>query len=258
MWRVIVTVVVLPALIAAQTTASPDQYLKDELPRPSYQVTTTPQGVRQGSTGEAILLLLLGDELIVSPRESSHDLVPLKIEFDSSDGIAVISLSSPPYTMMRVALQSTGEPLHASLDPPVESAAKAGSVEPDLAPLKPRSQQELARLLTENPPVAVLNPSIPFRFKVKVSKSAAIGQHQLHGRVTYQPVRAQGAFPPQQMDVVIPITVVDRKAALPKPPAGAQASVSNPHEVRDIILIILLAPLWIPLGILAALVGMDC
>ena len=255
MWRSMTAVVLLPALVAAQNSSVPPQFLQGDVPRPTYHADE--QTIRQGASGHAYLLVSLGNDAIVSPRESSRGVVPLRIEFDSADGITATSISFPPHAMMRVALQNR-EPLHASLDSPVDSAAKAGS--PAIARTPPAipSPDETARSMAENPVIAVLNPVLGIRFNVKVPKSTPPGTHQMHGRITYQPIRPDGVFAPQQLDVVVPITVVDRNARIQGNTASAHTSASNANGNHDWIWMILLAPILIPLSILAALVGMDC
>ena len=258
MWKATMTAVLLPALATAQNPAAPAQYLQGAVPRPTYQAFIEEQTVRQGASAQATLFVSLGNDPIVSSRESSRDVVPLKIEFDAADGIAVTSISFPLHAMMRVALQENREPLHASLDPPVDSAAKADSSE--ISRTRPGTllQEEMPRLIPENRPIAVLNPAFAIRFKVKVSKTTALGEHQLHGRITYQPIRANGVLAPQQMEIIVPVTVVDRSTAAHKNSAYSHMSSPNASENRDLIWMILLAPILIPLSILAALVGMDC
>ena len=251
MWRSILAVFLAPVLTAAQAAQT------EGVPAvPSYQAFTEQPTIRQGTTESVYLLLSLSNDAIVSPREPSHDVVSLKIDIDSADGITATSVAFPPQDMMRVTLQKR-EALHASLDSLVDSAAKAGS--PGISRTAPAlpSPDKFARISAEKPSIAVLNPQVGVRFKVKVSKNTTPGTHQLRGRITYQPIRADGVFPPEQMGIVIPITVVDRKARAPRNAASANLSGSNTGNY-DWIWLILLAPILLPLSILAALVGMDC
>lgn len=214
MWRSIASVILLPALAAGQN--SPAHYLQGDLPRPKYGNFTEQQAVRQGTTERVDLFVSLGNA-VVANQALSREVIPFKIEFDPADGIVVTSVSYPQHAMMRVALQNSSEPLHASLEPPV----------------------------------AVLNPPFVIRFKVKVSKLTNVGEHKLRGRITYQPIRADGVFAPQKMEIVVPITVDDRNTTVHR-------HSSYGHTEGFNIWLILLAPILIPLSILAALVGMDC
>ena len=113
-------------------------------------------------------------------------------------------------------------------------------------------------VIPSNPPIAVLDPPFAIRFKVKVSRNAMPGTHQLHGRITYQPIRADGVFAPQKMEIVVPIAVVDHNAPVRKNSGFGHTPGFNANRKGDVIWLILLAPILIPLSVLAALVGTDC
>jgi len=255
MWRPIAAVFLLPAMAAAQNP-SPTQFLQGDLPRPTYGSFTEQQAIRQGTSERADFFVSLGNP-VVAPGETSRDVVPFKIEFDPGDGITVREVRFPPREMMRVALQNNAERLHAPLDPPLESAAKADSPGISRTPPVIPSQDEMSRVTVANPVIAVLNPTFAIRLKVKVPSSATPGVHQLHGHITYQPIRADGLFPPQRTEIVVPITVVDRNAPVHKNSVYGHTMGSNSGN-HDLIWMILMAPILVPLSILAAIVGMDC
>lgn len=88
-------------------------------------------------------------------------------------------------------------------------------------------------------------PLVPFPtivFKIRADKSAALGVHTLTGKLSFQVVPHDGSAPGpvQQLDVQIPITVVEHDAQVRK------ASWPVPHTpVALLVAIILLAPLLI-------------
>jgi len=251
MWQSIVAVALLPALGVAQNQA-PSASLQGDLRRPSFQVLTEKQSLHRDATERVVLLISLGKDPIVSPRESSRALVPLKIEFEPSEGISVSSISFPLDERLPFTLQMRREPEtpHASLNPPADipRVDHTGKLPPP----------EMTRLAAQGTRIAVFSPTFPVRCKVKISKDAPVGPHQLHGKVWYQPIRSDGVFPPQQMEIVVPITVVGRGVAVRNNVDYARINGSNSRENRDLIWLILLAPILIPLSILAAIVGMDC
>ena len=92
-------------------------------------------------------------------------------------------------------------------------------------------------------PVASMDP---IQFKVRASQNAALGLHVLTGKLTFQPVHFDSTVgPAQQVDVMIPVTIVEHDAKVQKQPWPIAHM-----PVALIILIIVLLPVEIPLGLL--------
>jgi hypothetical protein len=99
--------------------------------------------------------------------------------------------------------------------------------------------------------------SLRVEFKLKASKSAKLGEHQIRARVTFQSISDTGALPPQQIEVLLPITVVDRDMTdHPNGKTFGNDAGGTP------LFIWILAPLLIPLMVVMAIVcgirGQDC
>jgi hypothetical protein len=96
----------------------------------------------------------------------------------------------------------------------------------------------------------VLDAKLAVRFKVKALPKAAMGEHVLKGKLTYQVVRGNEVLPPQDMDVQLPLTVVDHDAATKSSPEYVQTFGSDAHTP---VLIWILLPVIIPVVALMVL-----
>ena len=54
------------------------------------------------------------------------------------------------------------------------------------------------------------------KLKIRVDKTAGLGPHTLKGKLTFQPVTVTGVSAPEQLDVEIPLNVVERNAKVTK------------------------------------------
>ena len=77
------------------------------------------------------------------------------------------------------------------------------------------------------------------------------------GLTNYKAIRGNGVFPPQTIEVLLPVTVVAHDARVTKSAEYARAigSPSDSGGAGAIVLLVLLAPLLIPLLILQFFVG---
>lgn len=95
-------------------------------------------------------------------------------------------------------------------------------------------------------------------FKLKASKSASLGEHPLRAKITFQSISDSGVLPPQRIEVLLPVTVVDRDTT--NHPNRTKSLASNAGGTP--LYIWMLAPLLIPLLVVMAIVcgirGEDC
>jgi hypothetical protein len=93
-------------------------------------------------------------------------------------------------------------------------------------------------------------------FKLKASKTARLGEHLLRAKVTVQSISDSGVLPPQQIEVQLPVTVVDHDTGAKNTNTARSDAGGTP------ILIWILAPLLIPLMVVMTIVcgirGEDC
>jgi hypothetical protein len=83
-----------------------------------------------------------------------------------------------------------------------------------------------------------------------------LGEHLLRAKVTLQSIRDTGVLPPQQIEVQLPVTVVDHDTEA-KNTKTARSDAGGPP-----VLLWILAPLLIPLMVVMTIVcgvrGQDC
>jgi hypothetical protein len=83
-----------------------------------------------------------------------------------------------------------------------------------------------------------------FRLKIRADRKVPLGSHQLEGKLTFQTVQRSGISEPQQIDVVIPLDVVEHDARVYK--AGWSLEKPKEHDWGTTILLVLTAPFWVP------------
>jgi hypothetical protein len=108
----------------------------------------------------------------------------------------------------------------------------------------PKTQPQTVKFQAETVPVSWWPETF---FKIRADETAALGLHTLQGKLTFQVIdyNGTGVGPVQQLDVRIPITVVEHDARVQK------ANWPETHlSVGMIVLIIVLLPVEIPLGLL--------
>ncbi|HUA16983.1 MAG TPA: hypothetical protein VMG31_16940 [Verrucomicrobiae bacterium] len=88
--------------------------------------------------------------------------------------------------------------------------------------------------------------AVPIHFNIRAAKTAALGARVLTGKLTFQAVtKESSATAPQQLNVEIPLMVVDHGARVQKA-QWPYTSISRGW----IVLLIVLSPVLIPLGLL--------
>jgi len=87
----------------------------------------------------------------------------------------------------------------------------------------------------------------PIEMKLTADKNAALGPHTIHGKLKYQPVTKEGALPLQEMDVVLPVNVVEHYAQVSKNREWPFYHMPAGEIVGLTILCIVLLPILIPL-----------
>src|SRR5262249_5706035 len=143
------------------------------------------------------------------------------------------------------------EPVRRSLGCPLSAFSRQTELEPVSLELKPsegftvrfregkdfRKQQQGLAVPTE------IGPKV-FRLKVRAGDNVALGVHTLEGKLTFS--KTNPGKPPeiQQIDVVIPLTVVKHGAHV----AEAKWTLDRPrsHDIGNKILVALTAPIWFP------------
>jgi len=111
MWRSVLAVILVPSLVLAQeqnpiVVSGGPEIFSEKLPQPTYQAYTEQRTIRQGTTEKASVVVSLGSELIVSPRNASTNVVPLKIEFGEAEGITVTGVKFPKDGRLRFTFQA--------------------------------------------------------------------------------------------------------------------------------------------------------
>ncbi|HYM79760.1 MAG TPA: hypothetical protein VE377_27545 [Candidatus Dormibacteraeota bacterium] len=251
MWRSVLAVVLVPSMVwgQEQSLAVPEKQetvvTKD--PQPADQALIEPRTIRPGKTKKAMLILLLDQGPVVSRNESSSDMVPLKLEFEESEGLTADSLTFPNEQRRNFAFHDEAMRKGELLEPPDDNSyAVSGN------PLGGRG-----RLKIRDTRVRVLDGnSLRVNIKLKASKSADFGEHFLRANVTFQSIRDSGVLPPRQIEVQVPVRVIDQE-----PEAKSTKTAGNDEGGMPISMWILL-PLLIPLTIVMAIVcgirGEDC
>jgi hypothetical protein len=82
---------------------------------------------------------------------------------------------------------------------------------------------------------------LAFRLKVRAETNAPLGEHRLEGKLTFRSVNLDGIWETGQVDVVIPITVVEH---------DAHVLDRSEHEARRFFLALLTSPIWVPILLL--------
>jgi len=108
--------------------------------------------------------------------------------------------------------------------------------------------------------VSFRNASIPtahsgiIKFRIRADRQAEPGVHILRGRLTFQTVTATGVSAPQQIEVQVPLTVVEHNARVAK--SWPYSDLSKGEIIALIVLAPLAVVLIIPMG-LACEMGFD-
>jgi hypothetical protein len=107
--------------------------------------------------------------------------------------------------------------------------------------------------------IRVLEAKLAIRFKVRALPKAALGEHVLKGKLTYQVVRGNEVLPLQDMDVQLPLTVVDHDAATKNSPENLQTFGSSSHTPVPVwILMPVIIPAVALMVLFCVAAGWDC
>lgn len=219
MWRAIVAVVLLPALTAAQAPPG-NSALEQHLAASS---SASPKAVAYLSLSEL--------------RQGTDEKVA--VSFDRSPGF-VTSPRSPVQGIVPVSLELQ----------PAEGLT-----------IGPRDYPKAFgyRFRFQTQPVPVFQfPWQTIVFQLGATRDAAPGQRTLAGKLTFQTVSDTGASELQQIDVQIPVTIVKHKAKVARSDSFPRQETGHLSPAW-IVLMIVLAPIVIPLWILSCtLGGQDC
>lgn len=267
MWRNILAVILLPSIVWAQQQSLPVPEMQENAgtkdPRPTYKAFIEPRSIRPGKTERAVAVLFLGQGLVVSRNESSRDLFPMKIEFEEADGLTANSISFPADQWRNFAFHDDAMRKAELLEPPDVAAyghsARSRAPGTD-APNRTNgavASGEINRLKIRDTRVRVLDGGLMrVNFKLKASKNAPLGEHLLRAKVTLQSISDRGVRPPQQIEVQLPVTVLDHDTEAKNTKPARSGAGGTP------VLLWILAPLLIPLMVVMAIVcgirGEDC
>ena len=216
MWRSVLAVVLLPSLVLAQTPGA-------EVPAPGSEPphVTTANNVRD--TGRA-----------AGPTYQSytfHNAIRRGRREDVAIRLSVPGVVTSPRSPVSGIL-----PLRLEVQPADGLTVSSFRY--------PKTQRKKVKFQDAAVPVSSW-PKI--FFKIRADETAAPGLHTLQGKLTFQVIAFDGTAvgPAQQLDVQIPITVVEHNAKVQK------ANWPENHlSAGMIVLIIVLLPVEIPLGLL--------
>jgi hypothetical protein len=220
MWRSIFAVLLLPSLTAAQNQPAP--LAPPDRSYPTSRAANLDPGPKDPEPKDP------------GPKYKSFTFYD-SIRRGREEEI-VVSVSAPGLVTTSKSPVQGIVPLSLELDP-VDGLSVSGLRYPKTTPRRVKFQSE--------PVPVVSGPDI--RFKIKADRNAVMGTHVLTGKITFQAIPYDGSAPGpvQQVEVQIPISVVEHDAKVQKQPWPI-AHV----PVALIILIIVLLPVEIPLGLL--------
>lgn len=222
MWRTIVAVVLLPSLTAAQADFTPREPDRKQ-----------PVGDSSSVPPRAVAYLSL-TELRQGTKEK------VAVTFDRPIGFVTSPRSPVPGVVaVSLELQSTEDLTIGPID-------------------YPRAFEYRFKFQTQPVPVFQF-PWQHIEFTLGAMQNAAPGNRLLTGKLTLQTVSDAGVAELQQIDLQIPVTVVEHEAKVSRAHSFPAQATAGPVNPLLIVLIILLAPIAIPLWILACTVGgQDC
>jgi len=260
MWRSVLALVLLPAIVWGQEQSLPvlekQEAVATKDQRPTYRALIEPRTIRPGKTVKAVIVLFLGQGFLVSRNEYSRDLFPMKIEFEQAEGLTATSFSFPADQWRTFAFYDEAMRKEKMLEPLAESTI----VNSRAANIREADGRDVTGRLTINDTrIRVQNGNfLRVEFELKASKRARLGEHPLRAKVTFQSIGDSGVLPPQQIEVLLPVTVVDRDTTDHSNRTKSPGSDAGGTP----IFVWILAPLLIPLIVLMAIVcgirGEDC
>jgi hypothetical protein len=187
----------------------------------------------------------------------------MKIELEEADGLTATSFSFPPDQWRSFAFHDEAmrkEKMLESLDEANPADSSAGNF--PKADSRPRidtrvTRDAAGRVTIRDTRVRVQDGnSLRVELKLKASKTARLGEHLVRAKVTLQSISDTGVLPPQQIEVPLPVTVVDHDSEAKNTKTARSDAGGTP------VLLWILAPLLIPLIVVMAIVcgirGEDC
>lgn len=217
MWRTILAVVLLPALAAAQNPESEVPAATQSEPhQASAKNFNRDLGRTAGPTYQTYMF---------------HNAIRRGRKEEAAVGLSPQGLVTSPRSPVAGIV-----PLKLELHPAAGLTVSAFHY--------PKAQRRKVRFQVEPVPVSWW-PEI--FFKVRADETASLGPHTLLGKLTFQVIDYNGTSvgPVQQVDVQIPMTVVEHDAKVQK------ANWPENHlSAGQIVLIIVLLPVEIPIGLL--------
>lgn len=209
MWRSIFAVVLLPSLTAAQTQPTPPA--SPDRPHPSSR----PAKFDPGPKYKAFTFY-------DSIRRGRDEEVVVRVAVPGM----VTTSKSPAQGIVPLGLELE----------PAEGLSVSALRYPKTTPKAVKFQSQLVAVAWGG----------DIRFKIKADRNAVLGARMLKGKITFQAIPYDGSAPGpvQQMEVQIPISVVDHDAKVQKQPWPIAHA-----PVALIVMLILLAPLLIVLAV---------
>jgi hypothetical protein len=209
MWRSIFAVILLPSLTAAQTQTAPS--VPADATSPARQTTPASQPSYQ--------------------PYMFHNQIRRGTQEDALIRLSVQGLVTSPRSPVPGIV-----PLRLELQPADGLTVTSFRY--------PRTQRRKAKFQSEPVPVSWWPET---SFKIRADRTAVLGLHTLQGKLTFQVIdyNLSSVGPVQQMDVQVPIMVVEHNAKVQKAswPEGRLSA-------GMIVLIIVLLPVEIPIGLL--------
>jgi hypothetical protein len=106
------------------------------------------------------------------------------------------------------------------------------------------------RSVQQGAPEQAWNGDKVFRLKIRAAKDVPLGTHHLAGKLTFQAFNGSEVSQPQEMEVDIPLTVVEHDARVSK--YRSPLDKHKPFDLGHTILVVVTAPLWLPFFLLFA------
>jgi hypothetical protein len=223
MWRSLCAVVLLPAFAAAQTEsgggAQRPVMADAATPQAKSPQTANPQPAATQAKAPAYRAFTNYRQI----RRGSSEMVAIDM---TTQGLVTLSGSPVPGI----------EPIRLELQP--EPGFTFGQVR------YPKARKHQFPFRSEPMRATAIDWWSPIQFKLRASKTVALGEHTLKGTLMFQTVSDKGASEPQTVDVQIPVTVVEHDADVKK--------ADYPHPGINpgwIVLMIVLLPIEIPIAI---------
>lgn len=120
----------------------------------------------------------------------------------------------------------------------------------------PKSKRR--RLAFDSHPLKVNEGDGVFGFKIHAASDVALGQHVLRANLSLQIANDSGLSIPQQIQLEIPITVVERHAKVKREGWPYPLEKTPTYIYALAPLMVLTVPLWIVVAVVCAARGEDC